>query len=304
MKKNDTFVINESIKVLEIKTSYSQNQLRDYSSLFLRSEAKSWMKNDFTSINCKIKRYDEHWIRYTNVTYYDYLKHIYSILEKHYQNEYVLKNSFLTEWLIQELGQTNSKIYSEYRVGSAIADIAMFNGNSKAFEIKSEYDNDNRLKMQLENYLKAFNQIFLIVPETKLHLYKKYDSEIGIITYKKNQHQKFILYRNAINDTRIDAETIMHILHTNEYKAIVKSYFGELPQMTSFNQFNICNDIIRQIPKQDLNSLFIEVMKKRNFENALSSRYFKIFNQLSLALKLKKSQLNSLIANIKTPLNV
>ena len=246
---------------MEVKTSYSQNQLRDYSSLFLRNEAKLWMKNDFTSIKCKIERYDEHWISFSNTTYYDYLKHIYSILEKHYQNEYVLKNSFLTEWLIQELGQTNSKAYSEYRVGNAIADIAIFNGNSKVFEIKTEYDNDSRLELQLENYRKAFNQIFLIVPETKLHLYKKYDSAIGIITYKRSQTQKFILYRNAINDTEIDAETIMHILHTNEYKAIIKSHFGEIPQMTSFNQFSICSDIIRQIPNQDLNRLFIKFMK-------------------------------------------
>ena len=156
------------------------------------------MKNDFSSINYKIKRYDEHWIDFSNVTYYDYLKHIYSILEKHYQNEYVLKNSFITEWLIRELGQTNSKIYSEYRVGNAIADIAMFNGNSKVFEIKTEYDNDNRLKLQLENYRKAFNQIFLIVPEKKLHLYKKYDSAIGIITYKKNQTEKVTTQRQEL----------------------------------------------------------------------------------------------------------
>ncbi|RLD61507.1 MAG: hypothetical protein DRJ05_02450 [Bacteroidetes bacterium] len=285
------------------KTSYNQYQLRDYSSLFLRNEAKSWMKNDFTSIKCKIERYDGHWISSSNATYYDYLKHIYSILEKYYQNEYVLKNSFLTEWLIQELGQTNSKVYSEYRVGNSIADIAMFNGNSKVFEIKTEYDNDSRLKLQLENYRKAFDQIFLIVPETKLHLYEKYDSTIGIITYKSNQTLKFILYRNAINDTEIDVETIIHILHTKEYKAIVKSYFGELPQMTSFNQFSICSDIIRQIPNEDLNKLFITLMKKRSFENVLSIRYFKIFNQLSLALKLNKSQLKSMIENVKSPLN-
>ena len=95
----------------------------------------------------------------------------------------------------------------------------------------------------------------------------------------------------------------MHILHTNEYKAIIKSHFGEIPQMTSFNQFSICSDIIRQIPNQDLNRLFIKFMKKRSFENVLSSRYFKIFNQLSLALKLNKSQLKSLIENVKSPIN-
>jgi len=288
---------------VENKTSYSQNQLRDYSSLFLRSEVKLWMKNDFSSVNYKIERYDRHWKSSSNTTYYDYLKYVYSILEKYYQNEYILKNSFLTEWLIQELGQSNSKVYSEYRVGSAIADLAMFNGNSKVFEIKTEYDTDSRLKLQLENYRKVFNQIFLIIPETKLHLFEKYDSRIGIITYKRRQTQKFMLHRDAINDKEIDAATIMHILHTHEYKAIVRSYFGGLPKMTSFNQFSICSNIIRQIPNQELNKHFIEQMKKRSFENVLSSRYYKIFNQLSLALKLNKSAMKNLIDNVKSPLN-
>lgn len=288
---------------MEVKTSYSQNQLRDYSSLFLRNEVKLWLKNDFTTVKRKIERYDNQWTNYSNVTYYDYLKHVYSILERHYQNEYVLKNSFLTEWLIKELGQANSKVYSEYRVGSAIADLAMFNGVSKVFEIKTEYDTDSRLKLQLENYRKAFNQIFLIIPETKLHFFEKYDSTIGIITYKRSQTQKFTLYRNAINDLEIDVETVMHILHTIEYKAIVKSFLGELPKMTSFNQFDICGDIIKHIPNQELNRLFIEQMKKRNFENVLSSRNYKIFNQLGLALKLNKSAMKGLIDNVKSPLN-
>jgi len=288
---------------VEVKTSYSQNQLRDYSSLFLRNEVELWLKNDFTSVRRKIERYDEQWISSSNATYYDYLKHAYSIIEKYYQNEYVLKNSFLTEWLSKEIGESNSKVYSEYRVGNAIADLAMFNGNSKVFEIKTEYDTDSRLKLQIENYQKAINQIFLIVPETKLHLFEKYDSKIGIITYQKSQTQRFTLYRNAKNNTEIESETIMHILHTHEYKSIVKSYLGELPDMTSFNQFSICSDLLRKIPNVELNEFFIDKMKKRNFENVISGRYYKIFNQLSLALKLNKSAMRILINNVKSPLN-
>ena len=283
---------------MEAKTSYKHNQLRDYSSLFLRNEAKLWMKNDFTSVRYKIERYDEKWLSSSDVTYYDYLKHVYSILEKYYQNEYVLKNSFLTEWLIKEIGQNDSKVYSEYRVGNAIADLAVFNGNSKVFEIKTEYDTDSRLKLQIENYRKAFNQIFLIIPETKLNLFEKYDSKIGIIIYNKNQSQKFL-----INDSEIESDTIMQILHSHEYKSIVELYLGELPKMTSFNQFRICNDILRQIPNIELNKLFIDKMKKRNFENIISGRYYKIFNQLSLALKLNKSAMKVLINNVKSPLN-
>jgi len=181
-------------------SSYSQNQLRDYSTLFSRSEALSWMKLDFKSINCKIKRYDEQWKQSKKATYFDYLRHIYNILEENYQNEYIFKNSFLNEWLIKEIGQSNSKVFSEYRVGNAVADLVMFNGSSKVFEIKTDLDTKNRLALQIENYKKAFNQIYLIIPETKIDTYRNYDGEIGLITFNNRRTDKFKLYRKAFNN--------------------------------------------------------------------------------------------------------
>lgn len=289
---------------MPIKISYSQNQLRDYSSLFSRSEAQSWLRNDFSSIKHKINRYDGNWAKSKKATYIDYLKYVYSILESHYQNEYIFKNSFLNEWLIEEIGRNNSKVFNEYRVGNAVADLVMFNGNSKVFEIKTEFDSESRLSYQLENYRKAFNQIYLIIPESKFFIYNKYENEIGLITFNSKSNQKFKIQREAVNNLEIDSDTIMNILHTKEYKAIVKTYFGVLPEkITSFNQFNKCKELIREIPNLELNKLFIEQMKNRNFDNVLSSRYYKEFNQLSLALKFNKKNKNNLIENLKSQLN-
>ena len=283
-------------------TSYSPNQLRDYSSLFSRSEAQSWMRSDFTSINSKIERYDRKWCNSSHATYGDYLKYVYNILETFYQNEYVLKNTFLNEWLIKEMDPSNSKIFSEYRVGNAIGDLVMFNGNSKIFEIKTEYDTDIRLALQLENYRKAFNQIFLIIPECKLSLYTSYDVHVGIITFNCSDTQKFTLQRAAANNSEVDSDTIMHILRTREYKAIVRAYYGRLPEITSFNQFNKCRELIHKIPNPELNKLFIEQMKDRDLENALSRRYYQEFNQLTLALRLSKIERRRMIQELKSPI--
>jgi hypothetical protein len=285
-----------------LKTSYSQNQLRDYSSLFSRSEVQLWMKNDFTSIDYKIERYDAQWLNYSGVSYIDYLKHIYNVLETHYQTEYIFKNSFLNEWLIKEIGESNSRVFNEYRVGNAVADLVMFNGISKVFEIKTEYDSDKRLALQLESYRKAFNQIFLIIPESKLTAYKITDERVGLISFNGNKEQKFTLQREAVINQEVDAETIMHILHTHEYKTIVKSHFGQLPDMTSFNQFQKCRELIKTIPNHLLNKYFIEQMKRRNLENVLSRRYYKEFNQLILAHKLNKDEKNNMIKKLKSPL--
>jgi len=262
------------------------------------------MNKDFTSINFKIQRYDSPWRRLIKATYIDYLKHVYRILELNYQNEYVYKNTFLNEWLIKEIGKENSKVYSEFRVGTAFADLVMFNGTSKAFEIKTEYDSDSRLSLQLENYRKAFNQIFLIIPEHKLSVYKKYNENIGLITYNRDHEQKFLLEREAVSNGEVDSETIMNILYTHEYKSIVKLHYGHVPVLTSFNQYRKCYELIKAIPNRELNAYFIDQMKRRDMENVLSGRYYKEFNQLSLALKLSKVQRENLIQSLKSPIKV
>lgn len=287
---------------MQVEATYNNNQLRDYSFLFSRNEALLWLKKDFTSINYKIERYDEKWQNFKKATYLDYLKYVYSILESHYRNEYIFKNAFLNDWLIDEIGEQDSKVYNEFRIGNAVADLVMFNGNSKIFEIKTEFDSDSRLALQLENYRKAFNQIFLIVPESKLCIYEKYDKMIGLISFTSNKTNRFHLHREAGIILELDSATIMDILHTEEYKSIVKLFYGSLPKMTSFNQFNVCGELIEEIPSIELNDLFISQMKKRGFKNVLSNRCFKEFNQLSLALKMNKFERTQMIEILKTPL--
>lgn len=109
-------------KYMYIKKSYQINQLRDYSSLFSRSEVLRWNKNDLTSLITKISRYDNSLIN-KKYTYLSYLKYVYKVLEKFYPNEYIYKNEFINKWLIRELGKSDSIVYNEFRLGKTVADI-------------------------------------------------------------------------------------------------------------------------------------------------------------------------------------
>lgn len=284
---------------MQNNVKYQSDRLRDYSSLFSRSEVQQWFKNDFSSLKTKIERYDNSWFHLKNANYLDYLKYIYSIISDNYQNEYVYKNEFLNNWLISELGESDSCVFSEFRVGNSVADLAMFNGSSKIFEIKTEYDCDFRLPLQIENYKRAFNKIFLIVPKSKLDIYKKYDKNIGIISFNSEKDNQFTLIRDAVFNSNIDVKVIMNILHTNEYRLIVDEVFGKQPNINSFNQFDICSDLIAKIPLNELNQLFISTIKKRKSNNILSARYYKEFNQLFLALRMNKKEKDKMIDILK-----
>lgn len=282
----------------------NKNQLRDYASLFSRSVALEWFKLDFKNINLKILRYDSHMFSSNSTTYFDYLKYVYSILEKNYPNEYIYKNSFLNEWIIKELGNGNSKVFSEFKLNNAVADLVMFNSLSKVFEIKTELDSTKRLGNQLETYKSIFNEIYLIVPKSKLHLYLNYDISIGVISYCNKNEKKFILERKSELNIEVNHQILMNILHTSEYKNIVKQYHKEIPEMNSFNQFKICSSLISQIPSKILNELFINQLKNRGMKNYFSTKIYAPFHQLSLALQLGKKEQEILFQNLKTPINL
>ncbi|WP_240905066.1 sce7726 family protein [Flagellimonas oceani] len=249
-----------------------------------------------------MNRYDEDWFENNNSSFLEYLRYIYKILENNYQNEYVFKNSFLNEILINDIISGDSKVFSEFRIGNAVADLVLFNGTSKVFEIKTEMDSAKRLDIQLKNYRTAFNEIYLIIPESKSKEYTYLEQEIGIITYQPNDLEKFKITRKATSNETVDPNVIMEVFHTNEYKGLVLEYFGSLPRMTSFNQFEKCKELILQIPNHILNSYFISIMKRRQKQVAIAKKHYKEFNQISLALKLTTTERKELIGLLKSPI--
>lgn len=278
--------------------SYNTNQLRDFSSLFLRSEVSRWLKNDFNSIDLKLNRHNL-FDRHKGNSYLSVLKKTYKILEKHYPNEYILKNEFLNQWLKKELENNNSIIFNEFRIGKAIADLAMFNGISKVFEIKTILDREYRLSNQLQEYKKIFNEIYIIVPSVHLSKYINYDKTIGVITYETNS-KKFELIQKPEKNYDIDINVIMEVLHSKEYIKITNEYYSELPNMNAFNQFKICKELISKIPKEELNKMFLKTMKTRNINNLFFGKRNNEFNQICLSLNLTQSEIDKLINNLKS----
>ncbi len=289
------------MNTLQVKNCL-QDRLRDYSGLFRRREVMAWMRGDFHGVNPKIERYDRKWVRRKERTYLDYFKYIYAFLRTDYCNEYVFKNEFLTDWLLDELGVENTRVFNEFRIGDNVADLVMFNGISKAFEIKTEYDSDSRLSSQVEAYQKVFNEVYLIIPDFKISDYQCCAKEVGIITFSKEKRGAFDIYRSAALNQEVKPDVVMNILHTKEYKQLVKNYFGSLPEMSSFNQYAICLDLLKTIPNHKLNELFISVMKQRRSDYRLKKNNHREFNQIRLSLNLSIEDESLLFQHLKSPI--
>ncbi len=275
----------------------STNQLRDMSSLFMRSEVNRWLKSDFESIDIKLKRYNL-LEKNKGRTYLQVLIKTYKTIAQHYPNEYVVKNEFLGQ-IIKELLVTNkSVVFNEFRVGKAIADLVLFNGDSKVFEIKTILDREYRLDSQLAEYKKIFNYVYIIVPIEQLDRYDTYDFDIGIITYNQT-HNEFEVQREAGRNLNMDVDIVMEVLHSKEYLEIIANNF-ELPQeINAFNQFEVSKKLISTLSADRLNEIFVETMKKRNINNLFFNKVNSEFNQVCLSMNLKKEERDNMISNLR-----
>lgn len=74
-------------------------------------------------------------------------------------------------------------MFNEFRLGKAVADLAIFNGISKAYEVKTLLDKETRLDHQLSHYQRLFDEVWMIVPKQKFELYNSRDESVGIIIY-------------------------------------------------------------------------------------------------------------------------
>jgi hypothetical protein len=226
-------------------------------------------------------------------------------LRKQYRNEYIYKNTFINEILINDYGIKDTIVINEFRVGNSIADLVMFNGTSKAFEIKTELDTDKRLSGQLIDYKKVFKECYIVTHESLTSKYLKEDNSIGIIELIETPRGlKMQEVRPAIKNKEVDPETIMRCLRTNEYKSIIKKYYKELPEMNSFNMFNICKELMFQIPNDILNLFFIEQLKFRKSNTSKINTHIKELRQIGIALNLDTNLSGQLITKLNTPIKL
>ena len=264
------------------------NKLRGYSAIYsTKSFAKLLNEDDYTFINANIYKYDHDKVGKSIISYYDYIKYTYQELRKKYRNEYFYKNTFINDLLLDKYGVKDTIAISEFRVGNSIADIVLFNGTSKAFEIKTELDSNRRLNSQLADYTKIFKESYIITHESLVEKYLQENENIGII--QLIEHPKSVSLcevRHARENKLLDSNTIIRSIRTSEYKNIVLQYFGKLPEMNSFNMFETCKIFLKNIPNDKLNFLFINELKKRKSNTEIIGTYHKELRQLCLAMNM------------------
>lgn len=283
---------------------YSQmDRLRGYSSAYSRRVFTEILeREDFTRLNTLHDRYDNN--RKKEKTYLSYIKYMYRNMASDYCCEYVYKNEIINDILLKEYAHKDTVVFNEFRIKKSIVDLVMFNGHSRAFEIKTEYDSEFRLAGQLSEYTKLFQQCYVVVPE---HLKDAYMCDIpetvGLIVLCKCDGKLSLKeVREASVNENIDVSLMMKCLRTNEYKSIVKQAYGQIPKVSCFKMYDECERLLSLLPASELHKYFLDTIKSRKNNTQILKKVPFEIRQICLQLGLNADLMSSLLTKLKQPL--
>ena len=286
----------------DVQTYNIMDRMRSYSSAFSRSLFTDIIKyGDCSRLDAIHDRYDGK--RKKEKTYFSYLKYLYRQISINYRCEYVYKNE-LIELLIKKYAHSNTVIFNEFRMQKSIVDLAMFNGNSRAFEIKTEYDTTRRLIGQLVDYTRVFQLCYVVIPANMLETYEKdFPPYIGIVLMRESGGVlELDEARPAVENKNIDAGMMMKCLRTKEYENMVIEEFGKLPDVPYYEMYEACEEKLYDMPPDKLHQYFLKEIEKRKNNMCLLKKAPRELRQMYLQLGLSKGQIDILQTYLNNPI--
>ncbi|WP_407471740.1 sce7726 family protein [Xanthomonas campestris pv. raphani] len=152
-------------------------------------------------------------------------------LRQHYRCEYFYKATIADRVVFGRHSPRTSSLHVELPVGRSIVDLAVFNGNSTAYEIKTEFDSHRRLSTQTPDYLKVFERVYLVThPSISPSYLRVLDERVGILTLQPNGSLREIRAPNS-SGADLDKKALFGMLRSKEYCQALRQRFGAQPEV-------------------------------------------------------------------------
>ncbi|MFK5985141.1 MAG: sce7726 family protein, partial [Pseudomonadota bacterium] len=236
-------------------------------------------------------------------TFREILEKIYAEMRKSYRNEYFFKNEIVNKILLGRHNMNTATLLNEFRVNKSKVDLAILNGITTAYEIKSEFDNFNRLSSQLEDYSKFFEKVFVVTAEANLgKIESKLPENVGLIILTKKG--TLATKKEASSNLRtLDHLVVLDALRQKEYIGILESYFSKKLTIPNMELYGYAKKMIVNIPQEDLNQLLIKELKNRKipaWKNEFISSLPHCMKLLGIKNKVSKKHTTKIINQLKS----
>lgn len=248
---------------MKIESKLNNSDYASIAKLFSPIYIDHFANNQFKEIDKLVEVFKSYISFKKDFTILDCYNRVYKILEKNYKNEYVFKNFIFRKLILSNHEMSSCVAIPEFNVDSSKADLAVFNGTSTVYEIKSDIDTTERLASQLNDYNRFFEHINVVISEKHLEKVKKIITDnVGI--YILTLDNKIIKDRDSTsNMNNIYHKSLFYSLRKPEYLYIIKSKFGFEPDMPNTLIFDYCFDLFKKIDINEAHDLTLQALKQR-----------------------------------------
>ena len=185
------------------------------------------------------------------------------VLQDQYRCEYVYKAAIADRIVFGRHSPATASLQVELPVGRSIVDVAIFNGTSTAYEIKTEFDSNRRLVTQTPDYLKAFERVYVVThPDLAFRYLEIADERVGVLSLCRRGRLAEV--RKATCDlNRIDPSTLFRMLRREEYIRVVEQIHGAQPPLPNGYISAHFSKLFAALSPSVAHSLFVEAMRRR-----------------------------------------
>jgi|TARA_R110001583_G_scaffold126857_1_gene278432 hypothetical protein len=265
---------------------------REASKLFTSTKLSALADGDFSYVTRVAQQY-------LGVDHISDIKDIFNLVHKklsqEYRSEYYFKNAIAKRHLLGKHSLSTATMLSEFRVGRSKADCVIVNGKSTCYEIKSEFDTLNRLNTQLIDYLKVFDEVYVVCANKNVaSVLENSDPRVGVLV---------LTSKNYLSEKRtptprkepIDIEILMKSLRKAEYLDIVESMGLPVPDVPNSRLQSECESLLTSVDPKKLSKAFLNVIKKtrRNDGDLIKSLPNSLVNA-AISYQFSNGQINAL----------
>lgn len=247
------------------KIIFQESQLASLSNIFLPSVIKELAKFGSSSRFDRILKHtlNENFQAIADSKLSSIYDLIYDIIQKKYPNEYIYKNVLANKILLGKHSLNTSFMLTEVNVKNSKVDCVIVNGTFTAYEIKSKYDNLDRLLKQLDDYRKVFDKIYVVTDTDKVdRLTHLKDEGIGLLKLNKNGSISSI-FESVSNKENIDLSTLFDILRRDEYLFIINKLTKKKVDVPNSQIYKYAKEIFVTLDKSKTYNEAVKIVKKR-----------------------------------------
>lgn len=228
-------------------------------------------------------------------------------IRTHYRNEYVYKAVIANRIIFGRHSPRTAAMQVELQVGRSIVDVAVFNGTSTAYEIKTELDTGKRLNSQSADYLKGFDRVYLVThPEFVQKFERLIEPRVGIISLTR--HDSLSVVRKASsNFHNVSPMTVLRMLRRSEYIEAATKVFGSQPQVPNGLLFAHYEKLFSKMSPEQAHVALVSAMRARTTDTSFVdfiSALPQSLRALGYATPMSSIQRTRLLSALASPANL